>query len=193
MHSHYIKSHTWQKSRKGFCRYQTEHNRDAVRFLWYMSSPTGGRMRRWGCWDKTGVWSHIKPILARSDHKEASETVPVRTLTGGRYDRFLTLCGWFYKWGYGGTYSNSTAKNLMLSAGMNMYKLRTNLLKLKQKWQESPMDCTRMSKTNESALKVLGLVWRPTTKYFVFYLCGMLVSLKDRSQNKVSCLLLLVF
>lgn len=56
--------------------------------------------------------------------------------------------------------------------------------KEEEKWQESMMDCATESETHGLALKVLGLVWRPTTDDFLFDLRGLLVILKERENTQ---------
>ncbi len=82
----------------------------------------------------------------------------------------------------------TTAKNIMSAAGMVLCKWMTNSPELKERWQESSMDCAVEPETHGSVLKVLGLVLRPATDDFVFDLRGLLVILKDRENTKRSVL-----
>lgn len=82
----------------------------------------------------------------------------------------------------------TAAKDIMSTAGMDLCKWITNSPELKEKWQESLMDCTIEPETHRSVLKVLGLVWRPAADDFVFDLRGLLVILKERENTKRSVL-----
>ena len=73
----------------------------------------------------------------------------------------------------------TTANNIMSAAGMELCKWITNSPELKEKWQESLMDCVVQPEPHRSVLKVLGLVWKPATDDFVFDLRGLLDILKE--------------
>lgn len=60
--------------------------------------------------------------------------------------------------------------------------------KEEEKLQESMMDCATESEKHGLAMKVLGLVWRPTTDDFLFDLRGLLVVLKERENTQRSVL-----
>jgi hypothetical protein len=76
----------------------------------------------------------------------------------------------------------------MSAAGMELCKWMTNSPEVKEKWQESLMDCTVQPEPRGSVLKVLGLVLRPATDDFVFKLRGLLDILKEIENTKRSVL-----
>lgn len=76
----------------------------------------------------------------------------------------------------------------MAAAGMDLCKWMTNSPELKEKWQESHMDCAIHPEKHGSVLKVLGLVWKPATDEFVFDLRNLLLTLSERQNTKRSVL-----
>lgn len=80
------------------------------------------------------------------------------------------------------------ARDIMAAASMDLCKWMTNSPELKEKWQESHMDCAIQPEKHGSVLKVLGLVWKPATDKFVIDLKNLILTLSERQNTKRSVL-----
>ena len=76
------------------------------------------------------------------------------------------------------------AREIMASAGMDLCKWRTNNKALQAEWSKEDTEEIKTS----SLLKVLGLVWRPETDYFIFDMTDLLEHVKDKRPTKRSVL-----
>lgn len=171
----------------------TERDRDAVRFLWFTGPPTPEKETSLRMLRMTRVVfgaSSSPFLLAATIRKhlrqyEAEHPKVVEIISSSLYvDDFISSSSEVTE-----AYTvTKTAKNIMSEAGMELCKWMTNSSELKEKWQESSMDCAAHPEPHGSILKVLGLVWRPATDDFVFDLRGLLDILKERENTKRSVL-----
>ena len=170
-----------------------EKDRDAVRFLWLSGPPTGEEDGELRVLRMTRVVFGASPspfLLAATIRKhlkqyEAEQPQVVETLRDSLYvDDFISSSNSVEE----AYHVTTTAKKMLSTAGMDLCKWMTNSHELEKKWEEGTTDHTLAPETHGAVLKVLGLVWRPTTDDFTFDLRPLLSILKGMKNTKRSVL-----
>ena len=121
-----MKFHIWQTSRKHFCRFHSQKDQDAVRFLWFTGPPT----------EEKDMKLHMLRMLRVVFGASLSPFLLAATIR--KHLRQYELehpqvvnpqhpCGWHFKckWGDRGTVT-TTAKKIISAAGMELCKWMTN-------------------------------------------------------------------
>lgn len=79
---------------------------------------------------------------------------------------------------------STQAKAILSAAGMELQKWMTNSSDLRTKWTKDQIESPADSETNNTALKVLGLIWRYDHDDFVFDLQQVLDVLERKESSK---------
>lgn len=171
----------------------SERDRDAVRFLWIKGSssekmdekPRKLRMTRVVFGTSPSPFLLAATIRKHLRNYESENSQVAESLKTSLYvDDFISSSREVSE----AHTVSTTARSIMSTAGMDLCKWMTNSVELKEKWQQTCMDCTKETQTHGSVLKVLGLVWRPSTDDFVFDLRSLLAILKEKENTKRSVL-----
>lgn len=148
-------------------------DRDAVRFQWFHSPPNEEENKKLCVLRMTRMVFGASPspfLLAaniRNHLKQYESKHPkvVEAISTSLYvDDFIASSRDVSE----AHFVTTTAKNIMSTAHMDLCKWMTNPQELREKWEESLMDCKKEPETHGSVLKILGLVWRPAFDEFVF-------------------------